>query len=83
MAKNLDFNAYSPRARISDRKWDSLTEYEKNTVLHEDDNWRYWKESKESAVEVSLGAVDKTIRIFTDKYNGYSGRHNFSSEYGV
>lgn len=77
VAKNLDFNAYSPRARISDRKWDSLTEYEKNTVLHEDDNWRYWKESKESAVEVSLGAVDKTIRIFTDKYNGYSGRHNF------
>lgn len=77
VAKNLDFNAYSPRSRISDRKWDSLTEYEKNTVLHEDDNWRYWKESKESAVEVSLGAVDKTIRIFTDKYNGYSGRHNF------
>ena len=24
-----------------------------------------------------LGSVDKTIRIFTDKYNGYSGRHNF------
>ena len=49
----------------------------KNTVRYEDNNWRYWKESKESAVDVSLGSVDKTIRIFTDKYNGYSGRHNF------
>ena len=46
VAKNLDFNAYSPRARISDRKWVSLTEYEKNTVLHEDFNWLYWIESK-------------------------------------
>ena len=54
-----------------------MTEYEKNTVRYEDNNWRYWKESKESAVDVSLGSVDKTIRIFTDKYNGYSGRHNF------
>ena len=77
IAKNLDFSAYSPREQVSDKKWNSLTEYEKNQILYEDDNWRYWKESKESAVEVSLGAVDKTIRIFTDKYNGYSGRHNF------
>lgn len=77
VAKNLDFNAYSPRAVVSDKKWDSMTEYEKNTVRYEDNNWRYWKESKESAVDVSLGSVDKTIRIFTDKYNGYSGRHNF------
>ena len=75
--KNLDFNAYSPRAVVSDKKWDFMTEYEKNTVRYEDNNWRYWKESKESAVDVSLGSVDKTIRIFTDKYNGYSGRHNF------
>ena len=77
VAKNLDFNAYSPRAVVSDKKWDSMTEYEKNTVRYEDNNWRYWKESKESAVDVSLSSVDKTIRIFTDKYNGYSGRHNF------
>ena len=77
VAKNLDFNAYSPRTVVSDKKWDSMTEYEKNTVRYEDNNWRYWKESKESAVDVSLGSVDKTIRIFTDKYNGYSGRHNF------
>ena len=77
IAKNLDFSAYSPREQVSDKKWNSLTEYEKNQILYEDDNWRYWKESKESAVEVSLGSVDKTIRIFTDKYNGYSGRHNF------
>ena len=77
IAENLDFEAYSPREQINDKKWDSLTQYEKNTILYEDDNWRYWKESKESAVDVSLGSVDKTIRIFTDKYNGYSGRHNF------
>ena len=77
VAENLDFDAYSPREQVSDKKWNSLTEYEKNTILYEDDNWRYWKESKEAAVEVSLGSVDKTIRIFTDKYNGYSGRHNF------
>ena len=77
VAENLDFDAYSPREQISDKKWDSLTEYEKNTILYEDDNWRYWKESKEAAVDVSLGSVNKTIRIFTDKYNGYSGRHNF------
>lgn len=77
VAENMDFSAYSPRAKVSDKKWDSLTEYEKNTILHEDKNWRYWKESKEASVKVSLGSVDKTLRIFTDKYNGYSGRHNF------
>ena len=77
VAENLDFNAYSPRAQVSEKKWDSLTEYEKNTVLYEDDNWRYWKENKEASIDVSLGTVDKTLRIFTDKYNGYSGRHNF------
>ena len=77
VAENLDFNAYSPKKQVSDKKWNSLTEYEKNMIRYEDDNWRYWKESKETAVEVSLGSVDKTIRIFTDKYNGYSGRHNF------
>ena len=77
VAENLDFDAYSPREQISDKKWDSLTEYEQNTILYEDDNWRYWKESKEAAVDVSLGSVSKTLRIFTDKYNGYSGRHNF------
>ena len=69
VAENLDFDAYSPREQVSDKKWNSLTEYEKNTILYEDDNWRYWKESKEAAVEVSLGSVDKTIRIFTDKYS--------------
>ena len=77
IAENLDFEAYSPREQINDKKWDSLTQYEKNTILYEDDNWRYWKESKEAAVDVSMGSVDKIIRIFTDKYNGYSGRHNF------
>ncbi len=77
IAENLDFDAYSPLEQVSDKKWASLTEYEKNTIRYEDDNWRYWKESKEAEVEVSLGSASKTIRIFTDKYNGYSGRHNF------
>ena len=44
--------------------------------------WRYWKETKEAAMSVASGDVQKSIKIFTDKYNAYSGRHNFLCNLG-
>ena len=35
------------------------------------------KESQKASVTVSGRFPEKTIRIFTDKYNAYSGKHNF------
>ncbi|MFR7396814.1 MAG: hypothetical protein ACLUTA_17570 [Blautia wexlerae] len=49
----------------------------RNKVLDEDSQWRYWKESKEAAMSVSSNDVTKTVKIFTDKYNAYSGWHDF------
>mgnify|MGYP004466738711 FL=1 len=77
VAENLDYDALSPLQRISKNKWEKMTEYEKNSVRDEDSNWRYWKESQEGAIKASLGTVTKDIRIYTDRYNGYSGKHNF------
>ena len=59
-----------------------MSEYDKNKVLDEDSRWRYWKESKEAAMTVSSNDVTKTIKIFTDKYNAYSGRHDFLCNMG-
>ena len=59
-----------------------MSEYDQNKVLDEDSRWRYWKESKEAAMTVSSNDVTKTIKIFTDKYNAYSGRHDFLCNMG-
>ncbi len=56
IAKNLDFSAYSHREQVSDKKWILLRNTKRTRFFTEDDNWRYWKEIKESAVEVSLGS---------------------------
>ncbi len=61
---------------------EEMTAYERNEVLHEDRNWRYWKESKEAGIQVNCGDVKKNIKIFTDKYNAYSGKHNFLCNIG-
>lgn len=82
IAENLDYDALSPRELISDKKWEKMTAYERNEVLHEDRNWRYWKESKEAGIQVNCGDVKKNIKIFTDKYNAYSGKHNFLCNIG-
>lgn len=82
IAENLDYDALSPRELISDKKWEEMTAYEKNSVLHEDSNWRYWKESKEAGIKVRCGAVEKNMKIFTDKYNAYSGKHDFLCNIG-
>ena len=54
-----------------------MTRYEQNQLLHEDSHWRYWKESQKASITVGGQFPEKTIRIFTDKYNAYSGKHNF------
>ena len=54
-----------------------MSRYEKNSIIHEDSHWRYWKESQKTAITIGGKFPDKTIRIFTDKYNAYSGKHNF------
>ena len=51
--------------------------YEQNQVLHENSSWRYWKKSQKAYIDVTGKLLNKTIRIYTDKYNAYSGKHNF------
>lgn len=77
ITEGLDYEALSPRELVSDSKWEKMNQYEKNKVLEEDGRWRYWKESQEASVRVSGAFAEKKIKIFTDKYNAYSGKHNF------
>ena len=51
--------------------------YEQNQVFHENSRWRYWKESQKAYIDVTGKFLNKTISIYTDKYNAYSGKHNF------
>ena len=54
-----------------------MTKYEQNQVLYENSKWRYWKESQQAKIKVKGSFPEKTVSIFTDKYNAYSGKHNF------
>lgn len=77
-AEGLDYDALSPRECISDEKWESMDAYAQNKLLHADSNWRYWEKSQKARIDVSgAGFQNRNIRIFTDKYNAYSGKHNF------
>lgn len=62
---------------ISDKKWEKMTTYEQNKLLEENGRWRYWKESQKASIQLGGRFLKKSIRIFTDKYNAYSGKHNF------
>ena len=77
IAEGLDYDGLSPKDRVSEKKWNKMTRYEQNQLLHEDSHWRYWKESQKASITVGGQFPEKTIRIFTDKYNAYSGKHNF------
>ena len=77
VAEGLDYDGLSPRELTSDAKWEKMTRYEKNQLLHEDSRWRYWKESQKASITVGGDFPEKTVRIFTNKYNAYSGKHNF------
>ena len=77
VTEGVDYDALSPREMISDKKWNNMTAYEKNQLLYENSNWRYWKESQKSEITVSGTFPDKTIAIYTDKYNAYSGKNDF------
>ena len=77
VTENIDYEGISPREMISDKKWEKMTRYEQNQVLYENSKWRYWKESQQATIKVNGKFPGKTIRIFTDKYNAYSGKHNF------
>ena len=82
IADNLDYDSLSPRELVSKSKWEKMSDYDRNKVLDEDSQWRYWKESKEAAMSVEVNDITKTMKIFTDKYNAYSGRHDFLCNMG-
>ena len=82
ITEGLDYDALSPRELVSDKSWDKMTRYEKNQVLEEESRWRYWKESQEASIEVTGAFPDKKIKIYTDRYNAYSGKHNFLCNVG-
>ena len=82
IADNLDYDSLSPRELVSKSKWEKMSDYDRNKVLDEDSQWRYWKESKEAAMSVEANDITKTMKIFTDKYNAYSGRHDFLCNMG-
>ena len=82
ITEGLDYDALSPRDLVSEKEWEKMTRYEKNKVLEEDSRWRYWKESQEASIEVSGAFPDKKIKIYTDRYNAYSGKHNFLCNVG-
>ena len=77
ITEGLDYEGLSPREMISGKKWSKMTTYEQNKLLEENSNWRYWKESQKASIQIGGRFLKKTIQIFTDKYNAYSGKHNF------
>ena len=77
ITEGVDYEALSPRELISDKKWNKMTLYEQKKVQYENSKWRYWKESQKAYIDVTGQFLDKTISIFTDKYNAYSGRSDF------
>lgn len=77
ITEGVNYEALSPRAMISDKKWKNMSIYEQNQVLHENSSWRYWKKSQKAYIDVTGKLLNKTISIYTDKYNAYSGKHNF------
>ncbi len=82
VAEGLDYEGLSPRELVSDEEWNKMSAYEQNSVLYKDSQWRYWKESQEASIGVTAGSIEKSIKIFTNKYNAYSGRHNFLCNVG-
>ncbi len=82
IADNLDYDSLSPRELISETQWKKLSDYDRNKIRDDDSQWRYWKESKEAAMSIEANDVTKTVKIFTDKYNAYSGRHDFLCNMG-
>ena len=82
IADNLDYDSLSPRELISGSKWKKMSDYDRNKILDEDSQWLYWKESKEAAMTIDSNDITKTMKIFTDKYNAYSGRHDFLCNMG-
>lgn len=82
ITEGLDYDALSPRELIEDSEWEKMTLYEQNQVLSEDSRWRYWKESQEASIRLNGAFPGKKIKIFTDKYNAYSGKHNFLCNVG-
>ena len=77
VTEGLDYEGLSPREMVSDKKWSKMTTYEQNKLLKENSNWRYWKESQKASIQLEGRFLRKSIQIFTDKYNAYSGKHNF------
>ena len=73
---------FLPENSSAIKSWDKMTRYEKNQVLEEESRWRYWKESQEASIEVTGAFPDKKIKIYTDRYNAYSGKHNFLCNVG-
>lgn len=82
IAENLDYEGLSPRELVSGEEWEKMTPYQQNSLLYEDSQWRYWKESKEASLTVSAELVEKKMKIFTNKYNAYSGKHDFLCNLG-
>lgn len=82
IADNLNYDSLSPRELVSETQWKKLSDYDRNKIRDEDSKWRYWKESKEAAMSIEANDVTKTVKIFTDKYNAYSGRHDFLCNMG-
>ena len=52
IAEGLDYDGLSPKDRVSEKKWNKMTRYEQNQLLHEDSHWRYWKESQKASITV-------------------------------
>lgn len=82
IAENLDYEGLSPRELVSGEAWEKMTPYQQNSLRYQDSQWRYWKESKEAAFTVSAELVEKEMKIFTNKYNAYSGKHDFLCNLG-
>ena len=62
IVENLNYQALSPRKLVSNAKWEKMSQYEKNRILYETRNWRYWKQSGKPSFSVTEKTVTKDIR---------------------
>lgn len=80
--ENLEYTVLSPVNLYTEEEWENLDEYTREEIQEEEFQWQEEQEDQKSAILVDDGQVKKKVQIFTDKYNAYSGKHNFLCNLG-
>lgn len=80
--ENLEYTVLSPMNLYTEEEWEKMDEYTREEIAEEELQWQEKQEDQKSVILVNDGQVEKKVQVFTDKYNAYSGKHNFLCNLG-